>query len=107
MLLHNFIVDEREAGDSEDRRFFSNFDIAMDRSQRTVSRKSGELPRALVTDNNEPKTVGRNTLEENEPKKQGEEVRHRLVVKLAAHGRRRPMQWDMECNDCGNTCTTA
>lgn len=60
-----------------------------------------------MTDKNEPKMAGRNTLEENALKAQGEEVRHRLVAKLASNDRRRPMQWDMECNDYENIYTTS
>ena len=107
MLLHNFIVDHRQTGDTEDNRFFSNFDIQMDTVQSEVTRQTGEFPRALVTDNNEPARIGRPTVLESELRQKGEEIRLRLLVKLAASNMRRPMQCDMEYNDYGNIYTTS
>ena len=106
MLLHNYIIDEREAGDTEDAQFFRDFNVEMDSVQQEITRQSGELPRALVTDNNEPRRRGRPTLEEAELKEKGEEVRHRLLIRLAAENMRRPMQYNMEYNDYGNIYTT-
>lgn len=92
MLLHNYIVDQRQGTDTEDARFFKDFDIQMDDHQVEVTRQSGEMPLALVTDNNEGRPSGRPTVEEREMRQLGNEIRLNLVVKLAAHEMRRPMQ---------------
>jgi len=69
MLLHNFIIDERHGQPHNDcdRAFFESFSI--DRSQESQRRQTqltGEQPRALVTDNNEPRPPGRSTDVESE-----------------------------------------
>ena len=95
MLLHNFIVDHRGGPDTEDAAFFRDFNINMDDTQGELFRQTGEIPRAVVADNNEPRRMGRRSLADNEMRSKGLEVRHRLTVKLAAHDMARPMQHDM------------
>ena len=74
----------------------------MDDTQGELFRQTGEIPRAVVTDNNEPRRMGRRSLADNEMRSKGLEVRHRLTVKLAAHDMARPMQHDMQYNTHGN-----
>ena len=104
MLLHNFIIDERSPDDTEDSQFFRNFDINMNPVQDELSLQTGELPRAIVSDNNEPRGR-RSTLEEQEYRKVGEEIRLGLTAKLAAADMRRPLQHGMRYNDQGNIFT--
>ena len=105
MLLHNFIVDQRQGNDTEDAQFFSSFEVEMDSLQRRLTRQSGEMPTALVTDNNEPRGQGRPTVAEAQMRDMGKEIRLNLTVKLAAHNMSRPMQYDMEYNEYGHIYT--
>ena len=82
MLLHNFIVDEREtAAGQVDNHFFENFEY--DESRSTAASHS-EPPEALVTDNDEPKPAGRPDKRKDDLKKLGEELRTTLTVNLGA-----------------------
>lgn len=107
MLLHNYIIEMRESNDSEDAVFFRNFGVQMDSFQQEVTRQTGEMPRAVVADNNEPPRRGRPTIEEADMKGKGEAIRHRLTVLLASKDMRRPLQHDMHYNDYGNIYTTS
>lgn len=75
MLLHNFIVDAREAEDREDDRFFQNFTVNMDSIQERLTVQTGEMPRPVATDNNEPSSGGRPALGEAEQRKKGMALR--------------------------------
>jgi hypothetical protein len=101
MLLHNFIVDNR-CDRAEDHCFFQNFNVTMDAVQVELTRQSGEMPRAIVSNNNEPRGPGRPTADEENLRQHGNQVRNRLTVKLATKGLTRPMQHDMKYNDHGN-----
>lgn len=54
MLLHNHIIDMRQGDDTEDALYFREFNVSMDAIQQELTRRSGEIPRAVVADNNEP-----------------------------------------------------
>jgi DDE superfamily endonuclease len=99
MLLHNFIVECRDVDEST---YFRDFHIDMDGLQRKITKKTGEIPRPVVTDNNEPRGRGRPSMDELEMKRVGEEIRHRLTVKLASQDMKRPMQHDMHYNSFGH-----
>jgi DDE superfamily endonuclease len=103
MLLHNFILDNER----DDARFYQDFSIQMDKQQQEVTRKTGELPRPMVGDNNEPRVGGRPSNEESERRRLGDLVRHRLSVKLANHEMRRPLQHDMHYNSYGHIYMTS
>ena len=107
MLLHNHIIDRREGDDTEDARFFREFRIEMDRTQQEISRQAGEVPRAVVADNNEPRRCGRPSIDEAEQRALGAAIRNRLTVKLAANDMRRPLQHDMRYNQHGNIHMTS
>ena len=107
MLLHNHIIDMRQGDDTEDALYFREFNVSMDAIQQELTRRSGEIPRAVVADNNEPARRGRRTLEEIEERELGTAMRHRLTVKLASNDMRRPLQHDMEYNQHGNTHMTS
>ena len=76
--------------------------LTMDAVQDELFRQTGEMPRAVVTDNNEPRQRGRVGLEEEKQRVLGEAIRHRLTVKLAANDLKRPMHHDMHYNRHGN-----
>jgi DDE superfamily endonuclease len=107
MLLHNFIIDCREADDKDDEEFFKNFDIEMDRHQERLTQTTAEIPRPLATDNNEPRPRGRVSHDEMKLRDQGGEVRHRLTIKLATYGMKRPLQHDMKYNKHGHIYFTS
>jgi len=106
MLLHNFIVECRESG-GHDNDYFSSFGIEIDCIQDQLTRQTGEIPVAAVTDNNEPTRRGRRTLEEIELQALGNKVRQNLMLKLASNDMRRPMQFDMHYNDYGHIYMTS
>jgi DDE superfamily endonuclease len=100
MLLHNFIIDQREnLGDAS---FFEQFDIPIDHIQDLITEQTGELPHAIATDNNEPRPVGRHSTDEIKERELGIHIRERLTVKLAVHGMRRPLLHDMHYNSHGH-----
>ena len=99
---------ENRGDSTADDKCFQDFSISYeDRVQRDLSRMTGELPMALVTDNNEPKKVGRPTMEEAKLSKLGNQVHDRLTVKLASHGMRRPLHSNMKYNQSGNVHMTS
>jgi hypothetical protein len=102
MLLHNFILDH----DREDVHFFRDFNISMDRTQQVIYRKTGEVPRPLVSDNNEPRTACQLMKDDRELQTLGEMIRHRLTVKLASRDLGRPLQHHMEYNSYGHIFMT-
>jgi hypothetical protein len=106
MLLHNFIVDCRESTD-DDNNYFLSFNVKMNAIQDQLTKKTGEMPVAAVTDNNEPGRRGRRTIEETTLQEQGKKLRHLLTVKLAANGMRRPMLSDMHYNEYGHIYMTS
>jgi hypothetical protein len=110
MLLHNFIIDEREgAKDPDDLNFFERFYIdEHEEVQQRLSAKTGERPSAMVSDNNEPKPAGRlrHFDKEQELEILGEEVRDRLALALAQAGLHRPVQDGMEYNTYGHVYMT-
>ena len=99
MLLHNFIVDHREENEET---YFRNFAVSMNSTQQELTRQTGEMPRAVVTDNNEPARRGRPTASEDRLAKLGNDVRNQLMIKLATHGLKRPLQADMKYNSYGH-----
>lgn len=106
MLLQNFIIDNGTVS-TEEKSFFSGFDIEMDAIQTELTRQTGEMPRALVTNNNEPGRRGRRTTLEDELRQKGEDARHRMTLRLAAADLRRPLQHDMHHNAHGNIHVTS
>lgn len=84
MLLHNYIIDCRQVDDHDDL-YFKDFCIRMDHIQQEVFRHTGEMPRALVTDNNEPYPGGRRSLDEHFTRQNGVEIRHQLTVSLSVN----------------------
>jgi hypothetical protein len=106
MLLHNFIIDCKEAADKYDAEYFETFDVAMDSIQREITRQTGEIPRAIVTDNNEPRTRGRPSVNNLEFREQGAEIRHQLTIRLASCEMKHPLQHDMHYNSQGHMFMT-
>jgi hypothetical protein len=71
MLLHNFIIDNER---DEVQYSAQDFDIEIDSTQQELTRQTGEIPRALVTDNNEPRQRGRPTNDELSLHVRGEDI---------------------------------
>ena len=103
MLLHNFIVEwrmtDKEQSGSE-KQHFRQFTIDMDApSQRQMTDLTGELPHALVTDNNEPKPAGRPSMSEKRLMEEGEVLRNTLMLALAKDNLKRPKESGMKHNN--------
>jgi len=62
---------------------------------------AGELPRALVSDNNEPKPAGRPSMTEKRMLEEGEILRNTLMLALSKGNLKRPKESGMRCNDEG------
>ena len=103
MLLHNFIIDH----DRDERSYFEDFSLPRDSVQEALTRQSGEMPRAVVTDNNEGRPPGRPSSDDNRRREKGEDVRHRLLVKLAAKDLRQPLLHNMHYNSHGHIYMTS
>ena len=103
MLLQNYIIDNRDGDGSEkDSHYFLSFNIDIDETQARLYAETGEMPRAVVTDNNEPARRGRRTVLEEGLSEVGNNVRRRMSVELAAREMRRPLQKDMQYNSYGH-----
>ena len=69
-------------------------------------RKTGEMLRVIVMDNNEPRSKGHMSIEETKYQSEGEKIRQRLTIKLASHKMGRPMEHDIEYNRNSNVIIT-
>ena len=110
MLLQNFIVDNRDgtAQDQYEQQYFRKFNMPTRTVLQThLTETTGEVPRALVTDNNEPHPGGRPTINEKQLRQTGEQVRHSLMVQLSTHNHERPLQHEMHYNSCGHIYMTS
>lgn len=105
MLLHNFIVDEREAKGfrEEDAAFFRSFSL---RDQDPRQNESPEIPSVVATDNNEPHPGGRPSLSHIELQKQGEDLRNGIMNTLYGRGLGRPVSANMQFNQYGQVYFT-
>ena len=102
MLLHNFIVDSR-LNSTDDDQCFRDFSANItSSSQSRMTQLTGESPRALVSDNNEPRPLGRPSMSEKAMIAQGELLRNNLMLSLSARGDfRRPTERGMKYNSEG------
>ena len=106
-LLHNFLVDEREANlgfNAEDAEYFRNFSL---REQDERASVSSEAPTAVVTDNNEPHPGGRPSASMSNHQARGKQKREQLTHHLYGSGRGRPMQETMNFNSYGQVYFTS
>jgi hypothetical protein len=102
LLLHNFLVDEREADvglNSEDAAFFRNFSLQKEDDRLSAS---DEHPNAVVTDNNEPHPGGRPTNDMSVAQAKGKRKRDEIASLLYGSGKSRPMRSNMSYNSEGH-----
>lgn len=105
MLLHNFIVERRGTVDPS---YSANFDIPMDKTQKDLTSTSGEIPVAMVSDNNEPNPRrGPLQKEEKEARDKGNELRKELTIQLCENYLERPLHSNMATNKYGHVYMTA
>jgi hypothetical protein len=106
MLIHNFIINEREARGfrAEDAEFFNEFSL----NEHDHRRKEPEMPSVVATDNNEPHPGGRPSLSEVEllQQAQGEVIRNGLCSSLAGRGLSHPVTDNMRFNQYGQVYFT-
>ena len=104
MLLHNFIIDKREDRALDPSSF--HIDVT-DSRQQALTLASGETPRPLVSDNNEPRVGGRRSLCDEELRSLAIATRHRITVDLATRDMKRPLHHDMKYNQYGHIYMTS
>jgi hypothetical protein len=104
MLLHNFIVNEREAKGfrEEDAKFFHEFSL----KEQDLQNETAEMPSVVGTDNNEPHPGGRPPLSEAQLQEQGATIRNGISTTLYGRGLRRPVSDDMQFNQYGQVYFT-
>ncbi len=96
MLLHNFIVEEREVSDKEtNSNFFENFNYDESNRNRNAHR---EVPNAIATNNNKPKPKGRQDKRLEDLKKLRSKLCNTLAAKSAAKNYIWPLQNGMHDN---------
>eukprot|EP00521_Asterionellopsis_glacialis_P000695 CAMPEP_0195257062 /NCGR_PEP_ID=MMETSP0706-20130129/6595_1 /TAXON_ID=33640 /ORGANISM="Asterionellopsis glacialis, Strain CCMP134" /LENGTH=90 /DNA_ID=CAMNT_0040310199 /DNA_START=1121 /DNA_END=1393 /DNA_ORIENTATION=- len=88
------------------RNIFENFDIDMDWTRNELTRLTGEMSIAIVTDNNEPHGSGWCSQSEMENQELGAKVRYSIMLKLASHNMKQPSQSDMHYNKYGKIYMT-
>ena len=96
MLLHNFIKDDRDADNDNDRQNELNWRPLEDPTG------NGERPFPLVTDNNEVLQGGRPSNVQEGNRLRGEVIRRSITTFLQMHGLRRPMYNGMRYNQYGH-----
>jgi hypothetical protein len=112
MLLHNFLVDERElstaegdGGDSGDSAYFATFTtdrmIAED-ADSGADTDGAEWLNPLVVCNDAGRPPGRPTATQQSSRLQGEEIRGNLARALAAARMQRPVDASWKRNQCGH-----
>ncbi len=107
LLLHNFLVDERESDldfNSDDAHYFQTFSL---REQDERVEVSTEAPSTVATDNNEPRPGGRPTLLTANHQARGRMRREQLTHHLYGSRLGRPMQTRMEYNAYGQVYFTS
>ena len=108
MLLHNFLVDEREedfAAATEDHRYFSSFNAERLVAEDDTTDPDAEMRRALVTDNDAPRPSGRPSHDQLDSRAKGEEFRDNLARELAHAGLQRPTNNSWARNEYGHAHT--
>jgi hypothetical protein len=101
MLLHNFLVDEREAEqglNAEEAAFFRTFSL---REQDDRAGFSDEVASAVATDNNEPHPGGRPSNNMVTLQEKGKAKRDDITADLYGKGMTRPMRSNMSYNSQG------
>jgi len=109
MLLHNFIVESRMSSNrpDEDEAHFRNFSTeSRSAAQLRLTAITNEAPRALVTDNNEPRPTGRPSTCEKALMEHGKSLQNALMLSLAKGNLKRPMESGMKHNDEGHIYMT-
>lgn len=107
MLLHNFIINEREEKGfhEEEAAYFREFSLRQLDSRR---QDSSEVPSAVATDNNEPRPGGRRqSMEARDLQDAGEFLRQSIASRLYGKGLGRPVTDDMAFNSEGQVYFTA
>jgi DDE superfamily endonuclease len=107
MLLHNFLVDERESFPTfniEEAEYFRRFSL---REQDNLALASSEAPSAVATDNNEMHPGGRPNASMMNHQARGKQKRDQLTAELYGSGKGRPMQQTMEYNAYGQVYFTS
>jgi hypothetical protein len=107
VLLHNFLVDERESDldfNSDDAHYFRTFSL---REQDERAEVSTEAPSPVATDNNKPRPGGRPTLLMANHQARGRMMREQLTHHLYGSRLGRPMQTRMEYNAYGQVYFTS
>jgi hypothetical protein len=97
MLLHNFIIDERELKGfhQEEANFFQNFSL-QDLDQRVDD--TDEIASPVATDNNEPHPGGRPTITGKELQEAGSRLHDGIMRSLYGRGLGRRVTNDMRFN---------
>jgi hypothetical protein len=102
MLLHNFLVDQRE----DDIAYFKTFSVdTVVRDSTQLAQERG-LPEPSVTDTGALRPAGRPSTEETESKEIGAIFRDKLAQRLFVHDMKRPLKDNMTRNAYGHVYTT-
>jgi hypothetical protein len=102
MLLHNFLIDQRE----DDIAYFQSFSVGTVVRECTQLAQGRGLPDALVTDNDALRPVGRPSSDEIESKRIGEAFREELARTLFDHNMSRPLKDNTTRNAYGHVYTS-
>ena len=106
MLLHNFIIEHQVDG-VQDNVHFANFNIDMqNQTQMEITQQTGEVPRSIVSDNNEPR-MGHPTTDQQAHVAIGNMIRECLTTKLAVCEMTRPMRHNVKHNQHGHIYVTS
>jgi hypothetical protein len=99
-LLHNYIVDQRDPVEAASFQNFSCQTLAEESPIRS-SVNFADIPSATITDNNEPRPVGRPTTSEISARDQGALRRETIKISLQVAGLRRPLYPGHKYNSYG------
>jgi hypothetical protein len=85
LLLHNFLVTERDTGSDDN--YFKNFSMA---SVEENDAQLGDQFLPIVLETESQRSAGRPTTQQQESKSKGRNMQNALMLELSAHGKTRP-----------------
>ena len=102
LLLHNFLVNERES--ASDDNYFKNFSMesVLEEEQMQENADFSEPPLPIVLETESQRGAGRPTLAQQDSKSKGSILRDSLMLELGANGYKRPSRSGTRYNALGH-----
>lgn len=102
LLLHNFLVNERDTGSDDD--YFKNFSMASVQEQQLLENAAhlGDPVLPIVLETESQRSAGCPSTQQQESKSKGRSMQNALMLELSAHGKTRPSRSGTHYNGLGH-----